>query len=711
MAEFGSAMRSRCAPALLFLVITVCWMAPLITHLDSAVLRGPTDAALAIRGYWSMEAQHKNPFTITRDPFINAPEGVPAPAATQIAQPVQHAFIWVLKDAVGLVAAFNLFLLLGFVLTGVTAYWLLRYLALSRVASYYGAYVVTFNPWTFERALSGHAAFLHLWVILILAIALIAQHRCPTAKRAVLAGAAYGFTFWMASYWGLLASAVLIVFLIVSAARLRTGAERLWLCTLTCLNFGTALVMLLPAVIAYRSEQAAVSATFGHPAAALSDFAASGLDYLLPNPHQMLIGWIGEPFLTHNAVLSSERALFFGWVPIALTIAVLIHGFRMKTAPSSNSQYAADAFAVLLPCAFLLSLPPHLQLGHLSVPTLSDIVAHATTYYRVYARFGIVVGMCLAVLASLAIDALWVRGRRVVCLLLAIFTLIGLLPSSVTIWNADRPPAWDAWLRHEPRGIVANYPMQTDQRPALDLAAREVYYQRFTNDPLFAQFGTAWALTREGAIRLFTRYVTDPQTPGILSAEHVRYVVLHDDVYRAQGERPPTLSAAFRLIRRFGDVRIYDLTSTAKPVDVDSVLEQNAASIAAVYGFRAPIPSYGTGFQTIKVGANRGWFSTANGAQFVLNNRDARVRRAQIILRTRNGGAGNPVALQTPDGTDVAQTFIPSGESQITLGPFSIGSGKSSYHLESSDSLRHLAVDMSLIQPLADFSVSVRANP
>ena len=63
------------------------------------------------------------------------------------------------------------------------------------------------------------------------------------------------------------------------------------------------------------------------------------------------------------------------------------------------------------------------------------------------------------------------------------------------------------------------------------------------------------------------------RTPGILAAEGVRYVVVHDDVYRMQGQPIPRLGKEFTLLRRFGDVRVYRLR--AKPADLDRALERS----------------------------------------------------------------------------------------------------------------------------------------
>jgi hypothetical protein len=54
----------------------------------------------------------------------------------------------------------------------------------------------------------------------------------------------------------------------------------------------------------------------------------------------------------------------------------------------------------------------------------------------------------------------------------------------------------------------------------------------------------------------------------------VRYVLVHDDIYREQGEEPPVAAEGFRLIRTFPGVRVLGLQEDVQPADLDASLEQ-----------------------------------------------------------------------------------------------------------------------------------------
>ena len=182
--------------ALLGLVaMTALLFAPLIADINDGVLRGPTDGAQVIRHLWMLQEIGMSPFDADRDPLSGAPEGSPLSPALNIAQPLQPGSTWIAAHLFGPGAAFNLFLLAGFVLTAFATYLLLSWLKLHSFAAFVGAAIVTFNPWMIERALDGHAALVHLWPLILLVGALIALHETGRPAVAALAGAAVGLSF------------------------------------------------------------------------------------------------------------------------------------------------------------------------------------------------------------------------------------------------------------------------------------------------------------------------------------------------------------------------------------------------------------------------------------------------------------------------------------------------------------------------------------
>jgi hypothetical protein len=201
--------------------------------------------------------------------------------------------------------------------------------------------------------------------------------------------------------------------------------------------------------------------------------------------------------------------------------------------------------------------------------------------------------------------------------------------------------------------------------------------------------------------------VTDPNTPGILAAEHVKYVFVHDDVYKEENQPPPALSpAVFRLVKRFPTVRVFELQPSVKPLDLGLLLEQNAAAIGAVEGLDVPQLSE-SGFGP---SSRKGWKSFSDGATLVLNNKDVNLKRIQIVVHFGTLAGTRTVSLVTADGQTAGQASVNSPDIQVTLGPFELPQGTSKLTFQVSPRLgagQHMLLGPMLIQPLADYSVSL----
>jgi hypothetical protein len=266
---------------------------------------------------------------------------------------------------------------------------------------------------------------------------------------------------------------------------------------------------------------------------------------------------------------------------------------------------------------------------------------------------------------------------------------------------------YDTWLAKQPFGIVAHYPLPTDQPAAIHLGEREVFYQMYSHQPLYNIFGAGIGETREDAIRIMSRYVTDPQTPGILAAEHVRYVVLHDDVYREEDADPPKLSPVdFTLVQRFPNVRIFRVNSSVPPANLTSLLEENAASIALVQGLTPPTLEFGAGF----LAETGGSYSLSNSGVIEMRNGDVNTARAQILIHAHATGGDRTIQLLDAAGRVLGSGSVGSGDTQVVLGPFTVPQGAQRLTLRTQPSGGNVVITSIQSQPLADFSVSLAAE-
>lgn len=669
----------------LYLVVTCVYFASIVAHLDSRVIGTFGDATLAIRDYDVAGAAGANPFTFSYDRINGAPEGASLLPQTQIAQPVQPAFIWVFRDLFGTVAALNLYMLSGLLLTAFAGFVLLDWGRFGLVPSLFGGFVMAFNPYMIERAIAGHVGYAHGWALVLLVAALTKLRTVRTLRWALIAGGAYGFCFLLAAYMGLLATAVVVAFGIVDLLAQRSVPERLWTFSLLIVIGGVTLLALVPGLVALALDQRTISAGLSHSLTTLEGYGARPDDYLLPMPRHPVLGWVGHLRRHYDTFL--EQRVFVGYVVLALAGVTAIRLMRgTARLPQGIARHLVVLAAVVVPVAFVASLQPHLTVLGRRIPMPSYFFSEISTMYRVYARLGYVVELGLAVLAAAALFQLCNRSRRAWALgaLLVTVAVFEFLPGTIPAVAVGKAPDYDLWLAREPAGIAAHYPLKTSSRKAEAMGFKELYYQRFTTQPLFESYAGSLVPVRSAAIRLVSRHPDDAEALGILAAEGVRYLVIHDDVYRSQGDEPPVLGRGVRFLRSFGPVRIYRLT--AKPIDLPRYLRTHVGHVADQFGLVRPRVSFAGGFYEPELypgfTSPFQWMRHA-GAVDVENVEGTSVR---IWLEGFGFSTGVDRRLDLIDATGrtVSSVAVGTAMGAIRLGPIDVPSGMSHLTLQTS---------------------------
>jgi len=694
-------------------------MGSLVFNPGSRVLGGLNDAALGIRSYDVIDQSGETPFTYDRDDLNGAPEGVPAVRAIQYAAPIQPAVVSLLKEPFGYIGAMNIFLLSGLLLTGVAMFMLLDRLRFGFLPSLFGAYIVTFNPWMYERVFSGHVAFTHGWVLILLLFTLFRVRRHRTLPNATLAGLAYGFCFLMASYTGLLATALVAAFVLVDLVTAHDWADRLWTGSLLLVISCILVLFLLPGLTALVIDRNVVTGALARDVEQLDRLSASPVNYLLPSPRHPVAGDLADRLRPED--IFNEKVVFIGYSTLILAVLAIGHlvSRRRRADIPQEQRHLLWLAAAAGGIGLILSFGRKLSLGPVDIPMPGYLISELTTFYRVYARLGFVVAIAAAILAAWMLARVGQRrhGAAIVLVLIAV-VVFETLPSPTSALAIDAPPAHNKWLAEQPRGIVAHYPMMTDRSPAEKLAAREMYYQRFTGQPNFELYASQRRGTREDAIRLLARYVTKPIAPRILAAEGVSYVVIHDDVYRQQGEPVPGLGSQFTFLRRFDDVRIFKLR--AKPVDLDRVLADRADEVASLWSLKPVNVETDGGFyegeRYLDYHGKWRWMNQ-NGMLVITNDQSdaVRVRLAGLAFANRQL---RHVEVRNERGQTVARALVDTFLAPLELGPFLVPSGTNRFYLSASPGptplsgtdLRNTTIYVSPLRAsrLADYSSSLR---
>jgi hypothetical protein len=335
------------------------------------------------------------------------------------------------------VIAYNVLFLSGFLLSGVAVYLLVSRLTGSAAAAFVSAVVFAYYPYRFE-----HYSHLELQMTFWMPIALVAVHRFIETARwrfAIAAALALIAQLYASMYYGifleLFAATVGLVLFRFSPHR----AAALWRPLAAAAV--VAVVLALPLARPYLAARS-VKGDRGHDAVRM--FSATATDYLRAHQRSVLYG----PRLLPGRQI--ERALFPGLVPIVLTGVALVP-------PIGVVRLAYSA-------GLLVAFDGSLGFNGLLYPYLYDGIVPVRSM-RVPARFSIMVGLSLAVLAGFGVRRLLARRQGwpaslvlagiVAACMIDVWPRLELQP----VWRT--PPGVYASLQGQ-RAVLAEFPLNTD---------------------------------------------------------------------------------------------------------------------------------------------------------------------------------------------------------------------------------------------------------
>ncbi len=269
-------------------------------------------------------------------------------------------------------------------------------------------------------------------------------------------------------------------------------------------------------------------------------------------------------------------------------------------------------------------------------------------------------GFSVALLAALTLTALARRpGRlwRLLPPLALVVVVIELLPGNAGTFDVNARPAWVAWLGSAPHGIVAVYPMDYKLRLVFLFSGEQFWYQTLDHDPSFEITGQSYfeTLSRQQAIRFIALDPGRPITGRVLATEGVRYAVIDDDAYKADGRKPPVVDARnFKLLARRGSTRIYSVR--APRVNLDAALRAREREIAILEGLK---PQH-----VVRTGMRLKIINASAATQMLL------------LMHAVNHQSPRVLRLRDSEGHVVASSEARAGETTVRLGPFRVPQGE-----------------------------------
>jgi hypothetical protein len=488
--------------------------------------------------------------------------------------------------------AYNIFLLLCFFLAAVAMYYLARSLTGSQAAATVAGFAFAFSPYMLVQGKEHLGLLVTAWIPLFFYF-MIRAWRERSLLWSILSLVSFGLMTLFNYHYGLVGAVMAVAFLItvyLLGKPWRPGpGESALKRSIPALLFVIALVAFIAAVIMRR-------ASVGNDFVSIGLYSARPWDYFLPHAEARFLGWATGGFIRshlHGGFLS-ESSLFLGYIPLGLAVYGLYGTLkrRVHTAPAAGeaatepaqarrppveaSRRIPVALAVTAVVCFICSMPATAKVFGLKLYFPSYFFHYIVPDVRAYARFGIGVMFCVALLAAYGV-ALLLRNKRLrdwawlaaIVISLLILLEFAIVPPFYSL-NTAKMTDYYKWLKARPAGTVATmYPLFY----ADDFSNYGYLFDQRNHEKKLVNGAEPDSQAEE--IRQSALDITNPDTPRILKKLGARYVMVIPSLYRAGYHvnyiessvfDPVKVPSSLRLVRRFADCYVYE--DLARPAEI-----------------------------------------------------------------------------------------------------------------------------------------------
>lgn len=573
-----------------FILLTLVITYPLIFKMDRSIFSDPEwtfDSLGCLYGIWWAKYAWLNKFSSTFNHLVAFPFGVDssqAPTQPGLSCPLLVLSLWQNEFF-----AYNFFILASFVLSAVIVYYLVYYLTKDKLASMFSGLVFAFCPNHSLQSFSHIGLAAIQWMPLyVLSLLMLNEERCY--RNAIFLAFTFSLVTLSAYYYGYFMVIFTVGFILFKMAYGKWDknyqvmkSEKLKTFKVIILAGVLALVMILPSsynmiknkilpqkpVCVQRTGrlEAVVTIKYKQPLSDLYRYAARGYDYLLPSEYHPIFGKLTQKIvktISDGRRHWSERTLYLGLTPLFLAVMGVI-GWKkrrkLKVGELKENFYIL-LFLFSAALAFYFSLPPLIGFGKIKIFTPSFFLYRLAPMFRVYARMGFVVTLCVAVLAGFGLRDILANIKRKwnqMAIALA-FSFLILFEYTVVppFRNVDfgKTPAVYEWLAKEPEDIViAEYPLYDfiNEKHYEYLFYQRVHQKKMVNGAPRGSKGDK--------IRELVMDILKPESRSVLKDLGVDYLIIHKESYEQRDWASLDNSQDLEFTKDFPSARVYRIRS------------------------------------------------------------------------------------------------------------------------------------------------------
>ena len=633
------------------LVAILFW--PLVTALGSTVVGSGSDASGMMAAFWWMTQESGyHLFGTTHHVLTGAPFGWDEGNGLNLQLLLPYYPAYLLTKVVGPVAAYNVVLLAGYVLSGASMYLLARYLGCARAVAAWAGLVYVVFPWHLAR--TPHASLVHLEFLPLLVLTLVAAAQRPTWIRFSFVGLVTLACWLTSGYFGVMAMVAAGAFALAAAlgSPLRRGA--LLVAGSVGAALGASVVVAAFSIISGFGRGAGLHRVAGD----LMVYGIRPLELLLPSPGNPIFGDRLESFFASRQHGSNptETRDYLGLLTIALALGWMVVAWRRRAVLGSKLRPATAGLVGIFVASLLLAMPSPISLFGHELWAPSRLLWELIPAIRVPARWAALAATALIPLAALGLQAAWRRlasrpnGVRWAWVLVAVAMVVSLAELTISParprFHTSHLPAVYAKLDTVRPGIVAEYPLVTTND---HIIWQTVYRRALVNN---ADFGTQADSAR--------RMVLNPRVPGVaetLALLGVTAIVTHRDALGYRDFQPDVPNASwgpgYELVTRARDgSSLWRVVAAPAPALV---------TLTGGFGEPAPTPDGLVGYPLVAPSGVGTIEFTAREAETVRLSFAATPPGRGQVLRvadsdtelpfTLNGSTDVSIAVEIPRGT------------------------------------------------------------
>lgn len=374
----------------------------------------PTDVSASIQ-FAQIYSNQATPWA--RNLFTNYPFGESSWRWQEFTQLIPRSFLWIGSHFLSPIGATNLFIYLGWALTGLATYFLARRIGLKPILAMSAVLIIEALPWLRLRVMN-HPNYVHMWPLVLMLIAVMDSQSTGFLKNAKKLSLAFALCVLFDPYIAWFAILILAIGILTTPS----NSERKVGVTLTKAGlFIVVSVVLIQIFVRLLDSLAKAGNQFGNSRRVgnidlgyLSHFSGQLTDWFRTGPSHLLFPQLDR----YDVDFAVEYPTYGGFI-CAIGLGALLLGLRNK-----NKPYMRFLTMIVMVAVFM-TLKPILHLGPFTFPNITYFLRYAMVGVRHQGRFGLIAQIVLPLIALIAWQN-FTKKRKVKGLRGKLWSLLGL---------------------------------------------------------------------------------------------------------------------------------------------------------------------------------------------------------------------------------------------------------------------------------------------